>query len=50
MKLLNFENWSSGKLSNIRLFQKLMLSKKVNTKKCASKFVFCNEKEIRKIG
>jgi hypothetical protein len=29
--------------------QKLMLSKKVNNKKCAPRFIFFNEKKIRKI-
>ena len=44
MKLLNFENWSSGKLSKIQL----MLSINVNNKKCAPKFVFFNGRKIRK--
>ena len=44
-KLLNFENWSSGELSKIgHHFRKLMLSKSLNCKKCAPKFVFFNEK------
>ena len=37
MKLLNFENWSSGELS-----------KNVSYKKCARKFVFFNEKKNQK--
>ena len=50
MKLLNFENCSSGELSKIgHHFKKLMLWKNVNNKKCAAKFVFANEKKIRKI-
>ena len=46
MKLLNFENWSSGEVSKIGYrFTKLMLSKNVNNKKCAPKFIFFNEKK-----
>ena len=37
MKLLNFVNWSSGKLN--KEIQKLMLSKNVNNKICAPKIV-----------
>ena len=50
MKLLNFENWSSGELSKFgfilenKIIKKLMLSKNDQNKKCASVFVFFNEK------
>ena len=51
MKLLTFENWSSGELSKIghhKVIQKLMLSKNVNNKKCASRFYSMKQK-VRKI-
>ena len=38
MKLLNFENWSSGESQN------------VNDKKCAPKIVFFNEKKSQRFG
>ena len=50
MKLLNFENWSSGELSKIghhfknNVIYKLMLSKNVSNKKFATKLIFFNEK------
>ena len=53
-KLLNFEFWINGKLSKIghyfgnKVIQRLILSKNVNNKKCASKLVFFNEKKIEK--
>ena len=50
-KILNFENWSCGELSKklgIILENKVMLSKNVNNKKCAPKFIFFNVKKIRK--
>jgi hypothetical protein len=54
-KLLNFEFWNNGELSKIghhfsnKKFQKLILSKNVNIKKCAPKFVFFNKKKSKKI-
>ena len=39
MKLSNYENWSSGKLSKIGNH-----FKNVNNKKCAPNFAFFNEK------
>ena len=46
-KLLNFEFWINGELSKSnKYFQKLILSKNVNNKKCAPKLVFFNEKKI----
>jgi hypothetical protein len=54
MKLLNFENWSSGELSKFgvilenKMIKKLMLSKNDHNKKCASVFVFFNEKKIER--
>ena len=53
-KLLNFEFWIDGELSNIghhfsnKVIQKLILSKNVNNKKCDSKLVFFHEKKIEK--
>ena len=47
----NFETWCSGELSKIeqhfssKLVQKLILSRNVDNKKCASKLVFINEKK-----
>ena len=51
MKLLNFENWSCGELSKIGHHLKKLsdLSKNVNNKKCAPKFIFFIEKKIIKI-
>ena len=54
MKLLNFENWSSGELSKLgiilenKVIKKMMLSKNLNCKVYAPKFVFFNEKRIGK--
>ena len=48
-KLLNFEFWINGELSKIghhfsnKVVSKLILSKNVNNKKCASKLVFFND-------
>ena len=50
-KLLNFENWCSGRLSKIghhfgnKVILKLILSKNVNNKKRSPKLVFFNEKK-----
>ena len=55
MKFLNFENWSSGELSKFgvilenKMIKKLMLSKNDHNKKCASVFVFFNEKKLKEI-
>ena len=50
MKLLNFENWSSGIILENKLMQKMMLSKNVNIKTCAPKCILIfTEKKIRKI-
>ena len=55
MKLPNFNNWSNGELSKIghhfsnKRLKKLVLSKNINNNKCAPKFVFFNEKKIRKL-
>ena len=48
IKLLNFENRSSGELSQIGHL-KTDLSKNVNNKKCTPKIVLFNEKKVRKI-
>ena len=52
MKLLNFENWSSDKLSKIghHFIKYSDLEIDVTNKKCAPKFVFFNEKKIIKIS
>jgi hypothetical protein len=53
MKLLNFENWSSGKLSKIghhfrkQSDLKIDVIKKCQLKKCASNFVFFHEKKSK---
>ena len=53
-KLLNFENWFSGKLSKVRhhfsnkVILKLILAKNVGNKKCLPKLLFFNEKQIEK--
>ena len=52
MKLLNFENWSSGKLSKIghhfreQSDLKIDVFKNINNKKFAFKFVFFNKKSF----
>ena len=52
---MNFENWCEGELSKIGhhfsndMILKMILSRNVNNKKCASKFIFFNEKKMRKI-
>ena len=49
MKLLNFENWSSGELSkNGHHFRKYSYLKIDNTKKCSPEFLFYNEKRNQK--
>ena len=52
-KLLNFENWCNVELSKIghhfKVILELILLKNVNNKKCASTFIFFNEKKLRKI-
>ena len=54
-KLLNFEFWINVELSKIRhhfsnkFILKMILSKNVNTKKCAPKLLFFNGKKLRKI-
>ena len=54
MKLPNFVSSSGDGSSKIghdfsnKVVQKLILSKYANNKKCASKFVFFNEKKIEK--
>ena len=51
---MNFENWCNGELSKIghnfsnNVILKKVLSKNINNKKCAPKFVFLNEKIIEK--
>ena len=51
MKLLNFENWSSGELSKIghhftkESYLKIDVIKNVNNKKCASKYIFFDAKK-----
>jgi hypothetical protein len=53
-KLLNFEFWINGELSKIghhfsnKKIQKMILSKHINTKNCAPKLVFFNQKKIEK--
>ena len=50
MKLLKFENWSSGQLSKIGHHFKKESDLKIHViKKCDPKFVFFNEKKLRKI-
>ena len=52
---MNFENWVNGEVSKIGhhfsngKFYKLILSKNVDNKKCASKLVFFDEKKLREI-
>ena len=55
-KLLNFENWTNGKVSKIehhfsnKVIWKLMLSKNVKNYKCAPKLVWIQwKKKLRKI-
>ena len=50
MKLLNFENWSSDKLSKIghHFIKYSDLEIDVTNKKCAPKFVFFHENKFRK--
>ena len=46
MKLLNFENWTSGELLNIGHHFRKSSDLKIDViKKCALKFVFFNEKK-----
>ena len=54
MKLLNFKKWSNGELSKIeRHFRKqsdlqIDVMKRCQFKKCATKFIFFNEKKTHK--
>ena len=49
MKLLNFENWSSGKLSNIGHHYSKKRDLEIDVK-FASKIVFFNEKKSERFG
>ena len=51
MKLPNFDDWSNGEhWAENKVIYKLMLSKYVNNKKYAPKFVFFNEKKSERFG
>ena len=48
-KLLNFENWFSGELSNMGHYFRKQRDSKINViKKCAPKLTFFNEKKMVK--
>ena len=53
-KLLNYEFWINGELSNMghhfsnKMISKLIFSRNINNRKCAPKMIFFNEKKIEK--
>ena len=48
MKLLNFEDWSSGGQSNIGHHSRKVVNKIDVIKKYAPKFIFFNEKKLER--
>ena len=50
MKISNFEYWSNFKQSKIgHHFRKIDVTKKGQLEKCAPRFVFLNEKNLKQI-